>query len=137
MELGFGSLIKEFEKRLGKLLTNLLVWAIFILIISWCVKSIVAIYMSGINFWSAGGQVVVWGLLKIVFVHVILIITTVMICYGVCNWIKERTITAITDCAEEKAKNLENLGREKVNEIRKLGAYEVKRLHSMIETDKE
>ena len=117
VEFGFGGLIEQFEKRLGKVITDLLVFAIALLIFSWCVENMVSIYVSSIRFWELGGQVAIWGLLKIIFFHLVLIITIATVCYRVLQWMKNRTIETIRDYAAKEKNEIAELGKNKVNEI--------------------
>ncbi len=119
MDLGFAGLIQKIEERFGTFVASALLLALVLLVFAWIIEIIFSLYVSGTSLWENNGESAIFGLAKMILVHIILIFITIVVSYAIIRRIRSRAIRQTNQLLEET-----------VGEIREFGDEQVRRVHS-------
>ena len=128
MDIGFASLIKEIDERLGRWASNLLLLGVIVTVLSILGSTVLGLYVDGVSQWHETGRESIIGLGKIALSIGIIAVLCVIVAWPTCLVMVRRMATKE---AKKAAKDLEEHAERVADGVRIAGEEETKRLHEL------
>ena len=118
VDFGFAGLIDKIEERFGKLVANLVMFALVFLVFAGVLNTITSFYVSGSQLWRDGGDSAILGLGKLALVHAGLIFFSWVVICSVFHRMKTRVINGIEKTGEEARKDVQEYSAQVLEETK-------------------